>query len=239
MPAGEDRVVNPIVAPLTDNLKIRALQSQVRRVAHLDDVVDDQSLLGLSADGAAMPRFESKLLSEPVPRSPAQVRPRILDSSSVQEIGRPGECGQVGGVALLGAKPARGRAWTEHRSAGVTWPLKEYDPVGSRACEQSPMAGRSAGFAGFGWPVSDLGAADRTRVNDSVIFSRAISKLASPRASDLWPKGRSELDGADWAGFQHDPFYHVQDDKTLITDSVLASAIAAFQVVDGGQTRFY
>ena len=29
------------------------------------------------------------------------------------------------------------------------------------------------------------------------------------------------------------------DDKTLITDSVLASAIAAFQVVDGGQTRFY
>lgn len=198
--------MDAVVAPLTDHAQIQLREGQIGGLADFDDVMHDETLLGEATYRAPVSGFDDEITAQSMPCRLGQIGPGILDSPSPIRMFDPADGRQIGGIAPSGAESARVGLGIEHRAARFAYALGSLPAFRSRTAPRCTPA-----FRATCPPQYVIGPAEEGGPAVDTFHDNAVA----------W-----------WFG--HAQSYHVQDDKALIQDSVMAAAIAASQTSDEG-----
>ena len=219
-PAGEDRIVDAVVAPLTQHAQVRGIECQFWRVSNFDDVMHNKPPLGLTAGRAMVASLDDEAAPKSVPCSLAEVGAWVLGRTPVVRVRWPTNLRQVLGVTAMRTESPRVRVWPEHRSARIT---RTVDTLSS--CRTRPTSSRLATFRTARFspnivrPAEEILTAGDALRGDLAAW-RTSSQVAHMGAAPLLGVLCRERFGTGEAGFQHSQLYHVQVDSDLVRDCV-------------------
>ena len=230
-PARQDRIVDAIVATLTEHAQVRDVECQIRRVSNLDDVMYDKPLLGLTAGRAAVTSLDDEPSPQFVPCGLTKVGSGVLSPTLPVRMRRTADLREMLGVAVARTEVPSVILRLKYRTAGIARPFRPLSHVRTWRPSSLPSTFGATAFPQHVIRPALKVASAVDALNRDLSSRRPCLKVARVGTALLRRVRRVERFGADGTGFQHSQFYHVQCDKALVQDSVMAAAIAAFQVV--------
>lgn len=204
-PARKHRIMNAVVASLTDHHEVTLFQGQGWIGLNGDDVMDKQALLLLSADRAAALGTDDHRSPEVAPGSFPEIRPHGVKAAAPIVMRRSGYRGQVVGVTQTRAEAPSavvGGCSTGFTGRRMTLPSLR---LGSRL--ERLEAGGATGLVRLGRPVLDIDAAGLTGGDHEGMHAAPVDAFTALGAPTLAAVGCIEACRADRTCFEHAIFY--------------------------------